>query len=151
MCATRIVEILRRHIQEEEETLFPLVDSTLSRIDNERIAVDMKKQDSAWTDRNVPRLLHQRLRLAEIADHDVNALLDNAVKTGVTFLFSQSEDDAPAGAKSIKSFASKPEVVIVQLADPDSEPGFDGHVQTTTSSHREPVDRPRCRYAATFC
>ena len=37
-CVTRFVEILRHHIQEEEQTLFPLANSTLSPAEDERIA-----------------------------------------------------------------------------------------------------------------
>ena len=58
-CANRLVEILRQHIHEEEKTLFPLVDSTFSRDDDASVAEDMKTQDKAWLDKNVPRLLRQ--------------------------------------------------------------------------------------------
>lgn len=58
-CANRLVEILRHHIQEEEKTLFPLVDSTFSRDDDARVVEDMKAQDMAWFDENIPRLLRE--------------------------------------------------------------------------------------------
>jgi hemerythrin-like domain-containing protein len=56
-CAGRLVEILRQHIEEEEETLLPLADSTLSRDEDERVEADMKRQDKLWQDQNIPRLL----------------------------------------------------------------------------------------------
>ena len=55
--ATRLIEILRRHLEDEEKTLFPLADCILSREDDERIVREMKAQDKAWHDKNVPRLL----------------------------------------------------------------------------------------------
>jgi hemerythrin-like domain-containing protein len=57
--ATRFVEILRHHIQEEEQTLFPLSNSTLSPAEDERIAEGMQNEDRVWQDQNVARLLHQ--------------------------------------------------------------------------------------------
>jgi hemerythrin-like domain-containing protein len=62
--ANRLVDILRQHIKEEEDTLFPLISTTLSPTDDDRIVVEMKAQDKAWADSNVPRLL-RRLDLLE--------------------------------------------------------------------------------------
>jgi len=56
-CANRLVEILRLHIGDEEETLLPLANSTLSSDQDERVEADMKKQDEVWQQQNIPLLL----------------------------------------------------------------------------------------------
>ena len=56
-CATRLVEVLREHINEEEATLFPLADSTFSHADDAQIAADMKGFDKLWQDKMFPALL----------------------------------------------------------------------------------------------
>jgi hemerythrin-like domain-containing protein len=59
-CITRLVEILRVHLKDEESTLFPLVDSTLSIETDESIVVEMKDYDKQWQEGRLPGLL-QRL------------------------------------------------------------------------------------------
>lgn len=49
-CARRFSDVLRRHLQQEEETFFPLVESTLSKEDDERVEQEMKAYDKAWQD-----------------------------------------------------------------------------------------------------
>ena len=46
--ATRLSTILREHIKEEEEVVFPLVESTLMAAEDERIASEMQHYDAAW-------------------------------------------------------------------------------------------------------
>ena len=48
--AKRLNDILRAHIKEEEEVLFPLVESTLSPAEDERVLREMKAFDTAWQD-----------------------------------------------------------------------------------------------------
>jgi len=58
-CARRLVGILRHHIQEEEDSLFPLANSTLSPDEDACVAADMEAQDKAWHDENIPRLFRR--------------------------------------------------------------------------------------------
>ncbi|HET9218780.1 MAG TPA: hemerythrin domain-containing protein [Terriglobia bacterium] len=46
--ATRLSMILREHIKEEEEVVFPLVESTLTAVEDERVASEMQHYDAAW-------------------------------------------------------------------------------------------------------
>ena len=46
--ATRMSTILREHIKEEEEVVFPLAESTLTAAEDERVAAEMKHYDAAW-------------------------------------------------------------------------------------------------------
>ena len=46
--ATRLNEILRSHIKEEEEVLFPLVDASLSRVEDVSVASEMQAYDKVW-------------------------------------------------------------------------------------------------------
>jgi hemerythrin-like domain-containing protein len=46
--AKRLNDTLRAHIKEEEEVLFPLVESTLSPAEDERVLREMKSFDTAW-------------------------------------------------------------------------------------------------------
>jgi hemerythrin-like domain-containing protein len=51
--ARRLKEVLRGHIREEEEMLFPLVETTLSAADDGRIELEMKAYDKAWQEREL--------------------------------------------------------------------------------------------------
>ena len=57
--ARRLNEVLRAHIKEEEEVLFPLVESTLSVADDDRVALEMKAFDTAWQERELNDLLRR--------------------------------------------------------------------------------------------
>src|SRR4029450_4423654 len=46
--AKRLNGVLREHVRDEDETVFPLVASTLSAADDERVALEMKAYDKAW-------------------------------------------------------------------------------------------------------
>jgi hemerythrin-like domain-containing protein len=56
-CANRLVEVLRRHIDEEEHTLVPLAASTLTSDEDTRVAREIETQDKIWNDKNTPSLL----------------------------------------------------------------------------------------------
>jgi len=58
-CVRRLNEVLKAHIREEEETLFPLVESTLSEADDQRVALEMKAYDTAWRDRELSAQLRR--------------------------------------------------------------------------------------------
>ena len=57
--ATRLSDILRAHIREEEREVFPLVDSTLSPSEDERVALEMKGYDAAWQENQLATQLRQ--------------------------------------------------------------------------------------------
>src|SRR5688572_18712383 len=57
--AKRLNEILRAHIKEEEERLFPLVDSALSTTEDEIVAVDMRAYDRVWQERELSTQLRK--------------------------------------------------------------------------------------------
>jgi hemerythrin-like domain-containing protein len=61
--ATRLTGILRTHIQQEEDILFPLVDATLSAAEDDRVVTAMKAYDKQWQDRELPGLLGKLDRL----------------------------------------------------------------------------------------
>jgi len=63
-CARRFSEVLRGHIKDEEGALFPLVESTLSTADDERLEQEMRAFDKAWQERE---LSSQLQRLSEMA------------------------------------------------------------------------------------
>ncbi|HEX4997954.1 MAG TPA: hemerythrin domain-containing protein [Terriglobia bacterium] len=65
-CATRLVELLRAHMKEEEAALFPLAESTLSQQDDAQTAGEMMEHDKPWRDDNVPELLQLLDRLESI-------------------------------------------------------------------------------------
>jgi hemerythrin-like domain-containing protein len=56
-------EIVRAHIREEEEVVFPLVQSTLSAADDERVVQEMKAYDAVWQEKE---LAAQVRRLADL-------------------------------------------------------------------------------------
>jgi hemerythrin-like domain-containing protein len=58
-CARRLVEVVREHIRNEEKTLFPLVDSTISAATDEVVFRDMKAHDTLWQHDKLPRLLRR--------------------------------------------------------------------------------------------
>jgi hemerythrin-like domain-containing protein len=58
--AGRLNELLRAHIRDEEETLFPLVESVLSAAEDERLEAEMRGYDKAWQERELSGQL-QRL------------------------------------------------------------------------------------------
>lgn len=55
--AKRLNDILRAHIKEEEEVLFPLVESTLSPTEDELVVREMKAFDTAWQETELPSQL----------------------------------------------------------------------------------------------
>ena len=57
--AKRLNEILRAHIKQEEEGLFPLVDSALSTAEDEIVALDMQAYDSVWQERELSTQLRK--------------------------------------------------------------------------------------------
>ena len=57
--ATRLSDILRAHIREEEREIFLLVDSTLSPSEDERVALEMKGYDAAWQENQLATQLRQ--------------------------------------------------------------------------------------------
>jgi hemerythrin-like domain-containing protein len=62
-CARRMVEVLREHIQDEETTLFPLVDATISPATDETVVRDMKAHQEQWQNEEFPRLLRRIKKL----------------------------------------------------------------------------------------
>jgi len=64
-CARQFSNVLRRHIKEEEDTFFPLVESTLSTEDDDRIEREMKTYDAAWQESELRSHL-QRLSALEM-------------------------------------------------------------------------------------
>jgi hemerythrin-like domain-containing protein len=56
-CATRLVEIVREHLKEEETILFPLAATLLSPDDDERVASDMEAYDKHYENEKLPGLL----------------------------------------------------------------------------------------------
>jgi hemerythrin-like domain-containing protein len=61
--ATRLTGILRTHMQQEEDILFPLVEATLSPAEDDRVVTAMKAYDRQWQDRELLRLLGKLDRL----------------------------------------------------------------------------------------
>lgn len=57
--ATRLIGILRSHVRQEEEILFPLVDATLSPADDDRVVKEMKSYDQQWQDRELSGMLRR--------------------------------------------------------------------------------------------
>ncbi|HVQ64440.1 MAG TPA: hypothetical protein VMT78_07880, partial [Terriglobia bacterium] len=55
----RLNEILRAHIKEEEEGLFPLVYSALSTAEDEIVALDMQAYDRVWQERELSTQLRK--------------------------------------------------------------------------------------------
>jgi hemerythrin-like domain-containing protein len=68
--ATRLGDILQAHIRQEEREIFPLVDSTLSPSQDERVACEMKSYDAAWQDRQLA------IQLRHLADLEWKYLND---------------------------------------------------------------------------
>jgi hemerythrin-like domain-containing protein len=62
--ASHLVKILRAHFKEEENVLFPLMQSTLSSTDDKGVVRAMKEYDRQWQDRELSGLL-QRLEKLE--------------------------------------------------------------------------------------
>jgi hemerythrin-like domain-containing protein len=58
-CATRLVEILGQHLDEEETTLFPLANSVLSSTEDEHVAADLAGYDKSWQAQKLPALLRR--------------------------------------------------------------------------------------------
>jgi hemerythrin-like domain-containing protein len=58
-CATRLVQILRDHLRDEEVQLFPLANSALSRAEDERVTSDMARYDERWQREKLPGLLRR--------------------------------------------------------------------------------------------
>lgn len=56
-CATQLVKILRTHLKEEDDVLFPLLASTLSPADDERVVLEMKEYDREWQDKELSGML----------------------------------------------------------------------------------------------
>jgi hemerythrin-like domain-containing protein len=56
-CARRLVEVVREHIRNEEKTLFPFVNSTISPATDEVVFRDMKAHDTLWQHDKLPTLL----------------------------------------------------------------------------------------------
>jgi hemerythrin-like domain-containing protein len=52
-CATNLVKILRTHLKEEDDVLLPLMESTLSPADDDRVVRDMKAYDREWQDKEL--------------------------------------------------------------------------------------------------
>ena len=50
-------------MREEEDTLFPLVQSTLSAAEDERVALELETYDTAWQEKELSRQLR---RLADL-------------------------------------------------------------------------------------
>jgi hypothetical protein len=51
-------------MQQEEDILFPLVDSTLPAAEDDRVVLAMKTYDKQWQDRKLPGLLRRLDKLA---------------------------------------------------------------------------------------
>lgn len=62
-CAIRLVEVLRRHIGEEEGKLFPVAELVLSKADDERLAREMNEYDRLWQEQRFADIL---TRLADL-------------------------------------------------------------------------------------
>jgi hemerythrin-like domain-containing protein len=58
--AGRLNELLRAHIKDEEETLFPLVEAVLSPPEDERLEAEMRGYDKVWQEKELTGQL-QRL------------------------------------------------------------------------------------------
>lgn len=61
--AGRLVQILRAHIQKEDQILGGLVDSELSPQEDDRVARDLLNYEHVWKEKELPGLLH---RLSEM-------------------------------------------------------------------------------------
>jgi hemerythrin-like domain-containing protein len=72
--ATRLSSILREHIREEEEVVFPLVESTFTAAEDDRVALEMQHYDAAW---QATELTSQLQVLAEMK----SKYLSNRAKT----------------------------------------------------------------------
>jgi hemerythrin-like domain-containing protein len=55
--ASHLVKILRTHLREEEDLLFPLIQATLSPNDDEGVVRDMTDYDRQWQERELSGLL----------------------------------------------------------------------------------------------
>jgi hemerythrin-like domain-containing protein len=68
-CARHLNLLLRAHMEQEDNTVFRLVDSTLSAAEDEQVARDMKVYDQYWQDRELSGLL---LRLEKLESKYLN-------------------------------------------------------------------------------
>jgi hemerythrin-like domain-containing protein len=66
--ASRLGEVLKAHIKDEEETLFSLVESSLSAADDERLELEMKSYDKAWQESEL------NVQLRRLADMELKYL-----------------------------------------------------------------------------
>jgi hemerythrin-like domain-containing protein len=55
--ARQLVKLVRTHLKEEEDVLFPLMESTLLPADDERVVQDMKTYDRQWQERELSGML----------------------------------------------------------------------------------------------
>ena len=62
-CARHLNLLLRAHMEQEDNTVFRLVDSTLSADEDERVARDLKAYDQSWQDRELSGLLRRLEKL----------------------------------------------------------------------------------------
>jgi hemerythrin-like domain-containing protein len=58
-CATRLVEILRHHLDQEETILFPLANSTVSPTEDEHVATAMAEYDKFLQSHRLSKLLRR--------------------------------------------------------------------------------------------
>jgi hemerythrin-like domain-containing protein len=62
-CARHLSLMLRAHMEQEDSTVFRLVDSTLSAAEDEQVATDIKVYDQSWQDRELSGLLRRLEKL----------------------------------------------------------------------------------------
>jgi hemerythrin-like domain-containing protein len=71
--ADRLVEVLRTHIQKEQDDLFTLADSVLNAKQDERVALEMRDYERSWQEAELPQLLRRLAELEAVYLADTNA------------------------------------------------------------------------------